>query len=120
MLDAVWLDEEPPSDIYGEALTRLNGPGILYTTCTPLEGVTEFIAMFYPEPTTAYRGIAMMGLEDAKHFTPEEIEQRVAGMEPHLREARMSGRPVVATGQVFTATEEMIKMQTPPGFWRAM
>lgn len=45
--DVVWLDEECPADIYNECLIRLmTTNGILYTTFTPLNGVTEFIISF--------------------------------------------------------------------------
>jgi phage terminase large subunit-like protein len=43
-LDFVWPDEEAPEDIYSEALARLTGEGIIYTTSRPtrlhLFGVT--------------------------------------------------------------------------------
>src|SRR5579883_3181626 len=39
-LDFIWLDEEAPEDIYSEALARLTGEGIVYTTFTPLLGFT--------------------------------------------------------------------------------
>ena len=38
-LDYVWLDEEPPIDIYTEALTRTNvGASPVWLTFTPLQG----------------------------------------------------------------------------------
>jgi len=47
----VWLDEEPPIDIYIEALTRTNtlpegGRGIIYLTFTPLLGMSEVVRSF--------------------------------------------------------------------------
>lgn len=74
-LDVIWLDEEPPWDIYEEALTRLTGSGIMFTTCTPLKGPTEFIRRF-TEPATPELerslGIARMGLRHVTHFTEEQ------------------------------------------------
>lgn len=45
----IWLDEEPSIDIYGECLIRTaTTDGIVYTTFTPLEGVTEVVMSFLP------------------------------------------------------------------------
>ena len=41
----IWLDEEPPHDIYGECLIRtMTCGGILMVTMTPLMGLTPFLA----------------------------------------------------------------------------
>ena len=46
-LDVLWLDEEPPMDIYIEGLTRTNETGgIVYLTFTPLKGYSDVVAMF--------------------------------------------------------------------------
>lgn len=46
-LDGVWMDEEPPADIYSEALTRTNATGgIVMITFTPLRGMSEVVRMF--------------------------------------------------------------------------
>lgn len=47
--DGVWLDEEPPLDIYGECLIRTaTTGGIVYMTFTPLDGLTETVMSFLP------------------------------------------------------------------------
>lgn len=41
----IWLDEEPPEDIYGECLVRtMTTDGLVLVTFTPLQGLTPFIA----------------------------------------------------------------------------
>jgi phage terminase large subunit-like protein len=46
-LQVVWLDEEPPEDIYFEALTRTNETGgIVYLTFTPLLGQSNVVHRF--------------------------------------------------------------------------
>ena len=46
-LDVLWLDEEPPMDVYMEGLTRTNATdGMVYLTFTPLLGVSEVVRMF--------------------------------------------------------------------------
>ena len=46
--DFIWLDEEPPMDIYMEALTRTNAvnDGRVMITFTPLLGMSEVVMMF--------------------------------------------------------------------------
>lgn len=54
-LDFVWLDEEPPMDIYMEALTRTNATGgIVWLTFTPLLGPTEVVNSFVDECGVAW------------------------------------------------------------------
>jgi phage terminase large subunit-like protein len=49
-LDVVWFDEEPPSDIYMEGLTRTNATGgMAYMTFTPLLGMSDVVHMFIEE-----------------------------------------------------------------------
>ena len=46
----VWLDEEPPADIYGECLVRTaTTRGRVLITFTPLEGVSEVVRGFLPQ-----------------------------------------------------------------------
>lgn len=48
--DGIWLDEEPPIDIYGECLIRTaTTDGIIYMTFTPLDGMTETVLQFIPK-----------------------------------------------------------------------
>ena len=43
----VWLDEEPPEEVYGESLMRtMTTNGMVYVTFTPLQGLTEFVMDF--------------------------------------------------------------------------
>jgi phage terminase large subunit-like protein len=52
-LDFIWPDEEPPEDVYTEALTRTNATGgMIYITFTPLLGMSSVVRMFLQEDTT--------------------------------------------------------------------
>jgi phage terminase large subunit-like protein len=50
--DLVWLDEEPPQDVYTECVLRVTDteagtePGMIIGTFTPLEGMTEVVMSF--------------------------------------------------------------------------
>lgn len=46
----IWLDEEPPMDVYGECLIRLaTTRGILLLTFTPIEGMSEVVMQYMPK-----------------------------------------------------------------------
>lgn len=47
--DFIWLDEEPPEDIYTECLLRtMTTEGLILTTFTPLMGLTPLVLSFLP------------------------------------------------------------------------
>lgn len=49
-IDAVWLDEEPPMDVYNECVTRtMTTGGIVYLTFTPLSGMSDVVMSFLPK-----------------------------------------------------------------------
>ncbi|MEM9049878.1 MAG: terminase family protein [Pseudomonadota bacterium] len=48
--DVIWLDEEPPADIYGECLMRTaTTNGLMLLTFTPLLGISEVVKDFMPK-----------------------------------------------------------------------
>lgn len=47
--DIIWLDEEPPMDIYTECLLRtMTNSGMLMLTFTPLQGISDVVLSFLP------------------------------------------------------------------------
>lgn len=51
--DVIWLDEEPPNDVYGECLIRTaTTNGLILLTFTPLEGLSEVVLSFLPSDMT--------------------------------------------------------------------
>jgi phage terminase large subunit-like protein len=107
-LDWVWLDEEAPPEIYIECLTRTNvGNGPVWTTFTPLLGMSETVRRFLLEKSDDRR-VIQMDIDEAEHFSPEERTRIVASYSPHEREARTKGIPVLGSGRVFPVPEESI------------
>src|SRR5262249_9820031 len=103
-LDAIWMDEEAPFDVYSECLARLTGDGIIFTTFTPLKGFSETIARFLSDDSLEARrdrAVVSWGLDDVEHFTAEENQRRLDGYPPHEREARAKGKPLLGSGSVF-------------------
>lgn len=120
-LDFVWCDEEPPEDVYDEGLTRTNATGgIVWTTCTPLKGMTQVIERFFPVPGTPDRHLTMMTIEDAEHYSPADRARIIASYPEHEREARARGIPVLGSGRVFPVPESLLREPAValPRWWR--
>lgn len=118
-LDAIWLDEEPPEDIYSEALARIAArSGIVYLTATPLLGMTSIVRRFLNE-SSPDRGHVTMTIDDAGHISPQEKEKIIAGYAPHEREARVQGVPMLGSGRVFPVAESLIVEDAfpAPKYW---
>ncbi|EPR42715.1 hypothetical protein dsx2_2632 [Desulfovibrio sp. X2] len=48
--DIIWLDEEPPMDVYAECLMRtMTTDGLVLLTFTPLMGLTDVVLQFMPD-----------------------------------------------------------------------
>jgi len=145
-LDGVWLDEEPPLDIYSEALTRTNATGgFVMVTCTPLLGMTEVVKRFLDaeagdQPLGGRATVGLdpgmdpfggvkpdcvtvhMTIEDAEHYSPEQRALIIASYPEHEREARANGIPMRGSGLVFPIAESGIKVEPfpIPSHWRRL
>ena len=107
-LNFVWLDEEPPADIYTEGLTRTNvGNGPVWMTLTPLLGVSEVVRRFLIEKSPD-RNITSMTIDDVQHYSDEEKKKIIASYPAHELEARTKGIPVLGSGRIFPVPEETI------------
>lgn len=107
-LDFVWLDEEPPYDIYTEALTRTNTTiGPVYMTFTPLKGMTKTVMRFLIDNALGSVTV-FMGIYDVGHYSKEQAEAIIASYPEHEREARAFGKPVLGSGAVFPVPESEI------------
>lgn len=118
-LNYLWLDEEPPQDIYTEGLTRTNATGgIAYMTFTPLLGMSDVVKRFLLE-RAAGTHVTQMTIEDALHYTPEQRKAIVAAYPPHERDARAKGIPILGSGRIFPFEDSLIE-ESPiqiPEFW---
>src|SRR5262245_52999723 len=107
-LDFVWLDEEPPIDIYTEALTRTNvGASPVWMTFTPLLGVSEVVRRFlHAKSDDRYK--VVMTIDDVGHYSQDEKSKIIASYPKHELEARTKGIPVLGSGRVFPVEESKI------------
>lgn len=118
-LDFVAMDEEPPLDIYTEALTRTNATGgMVWITFTPLKGMSDVVRLFLQDPTDDRTDINMT-IDDVAHFSDEERARIIASYPEHERDARARGVPILGSGRIFPVAEELIRVQdfTPPDLW---
>jgi len=108
-LDFVWLDEEPPVDLYTEGLTRTNATGgIVWLTFTPLLGMSNVVKRFLVDKVEGTQ-VTTMTIEDAEHYTPEQRRAIINSYPAHEREARANGTPTLGSGRVFPVEESAIK-----------
>lgn len=118
-LDWVWCDEEPPMSIYSELLARITArSGIIFSTLTPLLGMSEVVRRFLDESNES-RGVVTMTIDDALHIPASERDAIIAGFAEHEREARARGVPMLGSGRIFPVSEESIKCEPfqIPGYW---
>jgi len=108
-LDWLWLDEEPPADIYTEGLTRTNATGgIVWMTFTPLLGVSDVVRRFLVEKPQG-TAVIRMTIDDAGHYTDEERAAIISSYPAHEREARARGEPTLGSGRIFPVAEDVIR-----------
>jgi phage terminase large subunit-like protein len=104
----IWFDEEPPSDVYFEGITRTNATGgMIMLTFTPLKGMSDVVGRYILEQNPD-RIVTTMTIDDAEHYTPEQREKIAASYPAHEREARTKGVPSMGSGRIFPVAEESI------------
>jgi phage terminase large subunit-like protein len=104
----LWYDEEPPSDIYTEGLTRTNvKQGPVWLTFTPLLGMSDVVRSYLLDKSPD-RNVTVMTIDEAEHFTAEQREQIVRSYPAHERDARTKGIPILGSGRIFPVSEETI------------
>lgn len=116
-VDGIWLDEEPPLDVYNECTMRLLGTdgrpgGIMLLTFTPLLGMSDVCKVFLkPEnpddEDSISNGIVVASWQDNTHLNPEEVEELRRSTPDHEREAREFGRPIMGSGMIYPISEKI-------------
>lgn len=136
-LEWVWMDEECPQEHYNECLIRtMTTNGIIYVTFTPLKGLTPMVVKFSEKAdylagaqkligvaaeseedegvdarfvdVKRHKAIIQAGWDDAPWLSEEKKAQMLEDTEPHLREARRSGKPSMGSGNVYPIAIESI------------
>lgn len=119
-VDGVWLDEEPPEDVYMEALTRTNvSGGPMLITFTPLKGMSSVVKRFLLDKHHGTVAVTMT-IDDALHYTPQQRADIIASYPAHERDARTKGIPSMGQGRVFPLADSAISVNAfpLPQHWR--
>lgn len=113
----IWLDEEPPEDVYGECLIRtMTTGGMIIATFTPLEGITPVVLSFLPNgklpdgnaQVTPTKYLVTAGWDHVPHLTEDAKRELLAATPPYLRDARSKGIPQLGSGAIYPIAEEEI------------
>lgn len=140
-LDIVWPDEEPPVDIHGELIARVQDRnGMMIETFTPLKGITPIVrAYIQPQPGESPKHVTFMTLHDCVggtwpadfphepwrnqpwkgHFTEQRVKEIIASYMPHERKTRVDGVPMMGEGMVFPIDDDEISVSPfkVPSHW---
>lgn len=113
----IWLDEEPPLDVYLECLLRTTDTtgmdtesGMIMLTFTPLEGMSETVLQFLPGGQIAERAegskfVVMASWDDVPHISAKTKEELLAAIPPYQRDARTKGIPQLGSGAIYQVPE---------------
>lgn len=110
-VDLLWLDEEPPLNIYTEAVTRtMTTLGLVMLTFTPLLGMSETVLQFLPggeiaERQDETRAVLMATWDDAPHLTNEMKRAMLETYPAFQRDARSKGIPQLGAGAIYPIPE---------------
>ncbi len=124
--DWIWLDEEPPQDIYTECVMRtmatgLFEGGLIFLTFTPINGWTEVVDQFMDLTTREQTGRFMITAtwDDAPHLSQQVKDELYASLPPHQRDARSRGIPALGSGAIYPISEEAISCEPfeLPDWW---
>lgn len=123
-VDWIWIDEECPQAVYGEALIRLmTTKGSMIMTFTPLNGTTDVVLSFLEnsQETEAEfpKWVTICGWKDVPHIDEETKAKMLANTPPQLREARSEGKPTTGSGLIYPVDHKNIVIEDfkiPPHF----
>ena len=106
--DVIWLDEEPPLDIYTECLMRtMTTEGLVMLTFTPLSGLSEVVLSFLPEGdlTKPAKFTVFCTWDEVPHLSQEAKDGLWRSIPPFQRDARSKGVPSLGAGAIYPVPE---------------
>lgn len=113
-LDFIWLDEEPPGNIYTQCITRTaDSNGLVLMTFTPESGMTSTVNQFLNDIKPGQK-LVQATWEDVDHLDDRTKVQLLAQYTPAERDMRSKGIPIFGSGLVFTVPEDDIRIDPIP------
>jgi phage terminase large subunit-like protein len=106
---SIFLDEEPPQEVFGECLMRtMTGGNIMIATYTPLSGETDLIKSMFDDGDYMKEGdlgngryLVRIGMDDVPHLSPDRIQDILSAFPEYQRKARRLGIPTLGEGAIF-------------------
>lgn len=114
-LDFVWLDEEPPRDIYEECLMRvMDRRGDIFGTMTPLKGETFIYNEIYlNRRNNPQVWCEFMSWEDNPYLSRKEINLLSQSLDGATLDARKYGRFTKGAGLVYPEFDSSVHVIAP-------
>ena len=110
-VDWIWLDEQPPSNIYTQCITRTVATnGRVLMTFTPEAGATPVVHQFMHDIQKG-QFLLQASWDDAPHLDEATKQQLLAQYPPHERELRSKGIPVLGSGLVFPIPSDKLEVE---------
>lgn len=111
-IDVIWLDEEPPQEIYTECLLRtMTNNGKIMLTFTPLQGMSEVVMSFLPNGQVqeisddSSKFVVMATWDDVPHLSEAAKKELWDSIPPFQRDARSKGVPQLGAGAIYPVPE---------------
>jgi phage terminase large subunit-like protein len=110
----IWLDEEPPREIYTECLMRtMTCEGIVILTFTPLKGMSEVVQTFLQARvdtpgTHMSKYVGHCSWEEVPHLSDKAKAELLDAIPPYERDARSRGIPSLGRGAIYPVPESDI------------
>lgn len=111
----IWMDEEPPEDIWAECQMRvMDTKGYMWLTMTPLLGLSwVYNRIYLNELDDPEVECFSMQWSDNPHLSPEVIKHLESTMSDEEREARQYGRFVALSGLIYKEFREDVHVIDP-------
>lgn len=109
--DGIWLDEEPPVDVYTECLLRtMTNDGCVMLTFTPLRGLSDVVLAFMPgghlpEKEEPSKAVVSATWDDVPHLSQQAKDDLWKAIPPFQRDARSKGIPQLGAGLIYPVPE---------------
>lgn len=124
--DLIWMDEEPPKDVYDECLIRLMSTvpgkpgGLAVITFTPVEGDTEVVRTFLENETDPDKFFIQITWDDAPHLGQAEKDKLRRKYLPSQLRARERGEPALGEGAIYPIDVEdlIVDDMVIPKHWK--
>ena len=111
----VWLDEEPPEDVFDESMLRVvDAKGWVLVTATPLKGLTWMHDRFLDTPCSGFSTDRISGL-DNPYISSKKMMSAVAHLTEASQRSRLFGEFTSQAGLVYSEFSPSLHIQEVDG-----